>query len=231
MYPFIDIAPLFPCRVDSLTKRAQLRAYIGARPDTIVVTVVGTICRRKGQFPLIQALQHVLQQQPHLRARVLLLLIGDTVPPSLESQSIQNFIAQHQLMHNVRLVHKHIAAPELMYASDVHWSNSLAESFPLNVLEAMLLGIPVVSSRVHGIRELTHTDPPCAVVYEPDNMATLIDTLLLVLNDSYRAELRGMADAAYHHVHSHFTAPQAMAHWQRLLLQVTEMPKPGLLSQ
>jgi len=198
-------------------KRSMLRARLGASKDSIVITVVGTICYRKAQFPFVKAIHHVFNTRPALKQRVLVLLIGDDDPPSIESQLIRKYIRQHHLTKNVLFVNSHMTANEMLHAADIHWSNSLSESFPLNILEAMVLGVPVVSSQVHGLNELTNTESASTTTYPPGNSGALIDTMLTVLNDTHRPELRRMAEAAYQHVHAHFTSQHAVTRWHAIL--------------
>jgi glycosyltransferase involved in cell wall biosynthesis len=210
--------------------REDARRKIGASANTIVVTVVGTICERKAQLQMVLAFNTLLCSHK-LQTHVLIVLIGDDSPPTLQSRSIHTFINTHNLTNNVRIIPKHMTAVRaLMHAADIHWSNSRSESFPLNILEAMSLRVPVVSTQVHGMSELACGDGSCATVYQGEDWNALVRTMQLILNTSQRPQLLKKADAAYQHVHSQFGVTNAVGMWAELLSSLATRPHSKMAS-
>jgi glycosyltransferase involved in cell wall biosynthesis len=80
-----------------------------------------------------------------------------------------------------------------MQAADVFAFPSHTEGFPYAVLEAMVLGKPIVASRVGAIPQMLcdGTDEPCGVLIEPKHVHELIDGIHALAHDRARAEILG----------------------------------------
>lgn len=76
------------------------------------------------------------------------------------------------------------------------------ENCPMSVLEAMAHGKPVVASRIGGIPELV-TDGDTGLLFEPGNVAELIDCLTRLMGDP--ALRQRMGDAARKRVEENFS--------------------------
>ncbi len=135
-------------------KDAVKHARTRNRTGEIIVTATGTFSKRKRQLMLVQALSILKSKHPLLR----LIVIGK---PSQVGEpgdyayykEMEEQIERLGLTSDVALVpFSHNNLIELL-RSDIHVSVSTHESFPLNTLEAMALGVPVAVTRAGGSEE------------------------------------------------------------------------------
>lgn len=111
---------------------------------------VGRLCEQKGQLLLIEAARRLDEQSVDFE----LVLAGDgELRPEINA-----LIAQYRLESKVRItgwVSGQQVRSELL-ASRALVLPSFAEGLPVAIMEAMALGIPVISTFVAGIPELVH---------------------------------------------------------------------------
>ncbi|MEM4306328.1 MAG: glycosyltransferase family 4 protein, partial [Candidatus Caldarchaeum sp.] len=77
-------------------------------------------------------------------------------------------------------------------AADCFVFASLEESFGIVLLEAMLYGLPVVSTRTWGPSEIV-VDGETGLLYKPGDSAGLADALMRVYRDPARSKAMGEA--------------------------------------
>lgn len=103
--------------------------------------------------------------------------------------------------------------PELMRTADGIVMSSLWEGLPNVVMEAALLGIPVVATSVGGVTEII-TDGKSGVVVQPGDAALLAAGMEHLMH--LPAEIRqGMAAAAQAHVLKTFGRDQVLDVWEQ----------------
>lgn len=166
---------------------------------------IGTVGRAqavKDQACLLRAVSLLLQSQPHLRATVRVVIVGDgPLLPALRDQvqalGLQDIAwlpgASDQVQH-------------IMRALDVFVLPSLNEGVSNTVLEAMASGLPVLASRVGGNPELVAAGV-CGELFASGDAQTLCTLLAAYCaNPALRA---AHARAAREQVQQHFSM-QAM---------------------
>eukprot|EP01031_Cornospumella_fuschlensis_P030011 gene30011-36247_t len=138
-------------RPDLLKLRTDSRKILGIPEDAYVISNIGTICRRKQQHWLVDLLHKSHLSRIHTRPLYILLVGYDD--KSMYEKEVRKYIARANLTQQIFLI-KHNSYP-LHYAAaaDVHTSISTHESFPLNTLEVMCLGVPIMATPAFGIRE------------------------------------------------------------------------------
>jgi glycosyltransferase involved in cell wall biosynthesis len=111
-----------------------------------------------------------------------------------ERQRLDRLTAELCLSSSVRFVGDTDPAPYL-YGADLYLSTSIAEGFSRATLEAMAVGLPVVSTNVGGSRDLP---PGSAVLLDRANSEGFAKEILKLLSDSDRRERasRAAADAS-----------------------------------
>ncbi|HKP20371.1 MAG TPA: glycosyltransferase, partial [Thermoleophilaceae bacterium] len=90
----------------------------------------------------------------------------------------------------VHLIGATAGAMPLLAGSDVFVSASWAESFPLNVLEAMAAGVPIVATDVGGTGEAIE-DGKSGLLVPARDPGALADALAALLRDPDRAAALG----------------------------------------
>lgn len=109
----------------------------------------GTISYRKGQRTIIEAVSKLPQE---LRCQISVNFIGDGAErPKLENLCAELGVAEQiNFLGNVpnQDVYKSLAA------SNIYVLMSKNEGLPISIIEAMRIGLPVISTRISGIPEL-----------------------------------------------------------------------------
>jgi O-antigen biosynthesis protein len=155
--------------------RAEVRRRHGVPIAALVVLCVGTVCHRKGQQVLVEALGRMRRRPPELRC----LLVGLREAPELavDVEAVRAAVTRLGLKDVVRLVPE-TDAGELF-----------ALAFPRAVLEAMAFGLPIVATRTGGIVE--QLDEHSAWLCEPGDSAALGLAVESCLQDRDEAARRG----------------------------------------
>jgi len=141
-----------PCGVDTERFRpagaAGLRRSLGVEPDEPLVLFVGRIEPLKGIDILLRA---VAQMEGRFR----LLVVGGDDKDGERLADLKALAAELGIARRVLFLDAvpHSELPAYYNAADVCVVPSYYESFGLVALEAMACGIPVVASRVGGLRE------------------------------------------------------------------------------
>ena len=131
-----------------LTK-AEARARLGIEADILAICV-GTINERKGQLELAHWYQALPEE---IRARLTIMFVGATENTGLEIFRREYNVLPPEIQSKLLVVS---TTPDIgLYyrASDIFLMNSTQESYPRSTMEALLFGLPVVSTPVFGVLE------------------------------------------------------------------------------
>jgi D-inositol-3-phosphate glycosyltransferase len=157
-------------RVVATTTRSEARRSLGIDEEGRVLLVMGTVEPRKGQALLVEAFAAVADRH----ADVSIALVGDLHTPY--SQAIAEFARRAGLESRVRL-EGITPDTDLWYrASNALVCGSDVESLPRSVLDAMCLGLPVLSTNIFGLAELL-VDGDTGLLFEPLDLKAAIDGL------------------------------------------------------
>jgi len=172
--------------------RAQARARLGLPPDKVLVGIVATLRSWKGHRFLIEAMTE-------LPEGVALVIVGD----GPQRAALEALVDQHALRSRVRFAgNQHDVVPWLQ-AFDVFALPSYAnEGVPQALIQAMLVGLPSVTTHAGSISELA-LDGETALVVPPQQVAPLRDAIQRLLES---AELRKrLGEAARRHCETGFS--------------------------
>lgn len=178
--------------------RAGLRAKLNLAPDQRLVLNVGTICERKGQHVFARAVDLLWRTDPDLAKSAVFLMIGGRDTPY--DRELASFLTELN-RPNLRIVPETGEVYPYYGAADLFACSSYEESFPRVILEAMAFGVPIASSGVHGIPEMTRADRE-ALLVAPGDSAALADGLRRLLASP--TESRALAEAARSRVAAEF---------------------------
>jgi colanic acid/amylovoran biosynthesis glycosyltransferase len=149
--------------------------------DPPVVIVVGRLAPEKGHLVLIEAMASLAADGVALRARI---VGGGDIAPIIAAA-----VHDAGLDDAVDLVGE--VPPSqvrpLVESSDIFCLPTFDEGLPVSIMEAMAVGVPVVTTYVNGIPELA-VDGHTAMVVPAGNAAALADALRAAATD---VELRG----------------------------------------
>jgi lipopolysaccharide/colanic/teichoic acid biosynthesis glycosyltransferase len=161
------------------------RATHGVSADAVVVTFIGRLTRDKGVVELHHAWQIVRRRQP--RARLVVVGPLDSTEPE-----IQAMVSQFSADDTVRVVGLDWNAPPILAASDVLCLPTYREGFPVTLLEAAAMAVPVVATTVPGCVDAV-IDGVTGTLVPPRNAGALAEALEAYIED---APLRAAHGAA-----------------------------------
>ena len=131
---------------------------------------VGELLPNKNQKMAIRMMQQVVKQFPDAQ----LLLAGN----GPEKENLENLIAELGLEQNIKMLGYCTYLEKYQRITGVLVACSKREGLPLNLVEAMLTGNPVVASINRGHRELIHDGENGYLVNSVEQMAERVIGLL-----------------------------------------------------
>jgi sugar transferase (PEP-CTERM/EpsH1 system associated) len=156
-----------------------------------VVFTVGTVGRAvpvKNQLMLIQAVELLLKQHPHLQNKLRLIIVGDgELLPKLHA-----YIDENQLQDNIELLGERNDIYDILKTLDLFVLPSLAEGIALTLLEAMASGLPIIATNVGGNPELIESGVNGQLI-PSENTKALADSILYYVNNFPCCEKQGIA--------------------------------------
>lgn len=153
--------------------RGEVRESLGIQDDELVILFVGSLIERKGIADLVSAWR-LLGARPRVR----LLLIAKP------SATRETQLVEELALEDDRVIHlpgvKYEDVPAYFGASDIFFFPSHLEGYGIVVGEAMASGLPVVTTRAQGIREVIAEGETAlaAEVGTPPQLAALLAELL-----------------------------------------------------
>jgi L-malate glycosyltransferase len=169
----VVIQGIFPERVrDQLRHRDEVRAELGIGPDEVVVGTVAHFRPQKGYPILLGAARRVVDSGLPVR----FVAVGRG-PQEADIRAIHSRLG---LGDRFLLTGFREDATRVMAAFDVFVLASHYEGLPLALMEALVLGVPVVATRVGGIPEGVTDGQEGLLVppSRPDLLAHAIETLV-----------------------------------------------------
>ena len=181
--------------------REAVRAALELPDDAVVVGTVSRLFKEKGHTYLLQACARLAEDIPPLR--LLIVGTGDQLD-ALRAQAQALGIADRVLFTGF-----YADLPGALRAMDIFAQPSiLHEGFPTSVLEAQVMGLPVIASDIGGTRE-TMAPGETGLLVPPRKVGALAEAVRQLAE---RPELRRkMAAAARPFVTGSFTLEQMLA--------------------
>ena len=195
---WIDLAAIDEFR--RTHQREPSRIELGRALERRLVINIGTVCDRKAQHIFARAVDLLWRNAPELAAQTDFLMVGGRATPY--DYALRDFLTtlgrpNLQIIGETANVYPYYAAADLFVCS------SYEESFPRVVLEAMAFALPIVSTAVHGVPEITRPEIE-AVLVPPGDTAALAEAMQRQLSDPVAAQK--MARAARTRVAAEFDA-------------------------
>lgn len=211
IYNGIDSTEFLPTN-----SRKDIREKFNLREGDFVLGTVGILTTQKGHCYLIQAVSQLVKRYPN----TVLLVVGK----GELKEKLQEMVHKMGLQENVRFLGLRRDIPNLLNCMDVFVFPSLWEGTPLALLEAMLMGLPVVASSVDGILEIVE-DGKNGILVPPRNVGVLSDAIdRLIRNPQLR---RNLGKAAREHILEKFEVRQYIRKLESLYNRLWEEKLEG----
>ena len=156
----------------SLNKVASFKKEIGLADDELVVGCVGRLSQVKGQDVFVKATKIVLKVFPRVR----FLLIGRGLDYS--NHEFIDVLKKHSNINNFILLGERSDIPTCLKSMDLFCLPSRSEGFPNSLGEAMLAGIPCVSTDAGDASTLGGKDVPIVKVGNHEDLANKLVKVL-----------------------------------------------------
>ena len=165
----------------------HVREELRIPADAFVAGMVGNFYadQRKDQPTICRSLPHLFSNVRNAH----FIFIGDDVGGATEMQKCIALCRELNVIDRVHFLRKRSDIPDLLESLDIYVHSSVNESHLLAVIEAMLLGLPVVVSDIGALLEVTGSGE-CAVTFKTGDAADLAGKLIpLVKDHGRRSEL------------------------------------------
>lgn len=128
----------------------------------------------KNQQMLIDAMKILKKNYPMIK----LILVGDGVL----REKFEKEIKENLLQNNVLLLGYRTDIPELLQIADLYVATSKREGLPVNIIEAMISGLPLVVTNCRGQRELVE-DGKNGYIVEIGDVDSLVQKIINIYTD------------------------------------------------
>ena len=169
--------------------RAALRGEFGARDGDCVIVAVSRLVRHKGYPELLEAMRAT-------PGNAVLWVVGERLATDRGEEMGPHFDRAAQALGRrlVLLGYRH-DVPRVLAAADAFCLPSHFEGLPMSAIEAMLTGLPVVSTSIRGPREMVVPEETGLLV-PPMQVAPLAAALSRLAGDpALRARMGGAGRA------------------------------------
>ena len=161
--------------------RKKYREYLGIPANHFILINVGSLTLQKSQRDLIKIMKMTIQKD----SSITLLIVGDgPLKKDLEKQ-----IFDHHLEKNIKLLGLRQDVESLLYISDAFILTSKWEGLPISILEAMAVGLPIISTAVGGIPEIIK-DSMNGFLINYGDYRSFSETILLLKNKILKTNVK-----------------------------------------
>ena len=192
---------------DPIRNREQVRLELGIQNDVPIVVTVGRLTYQKAHAILLNSIPSVLKFFPNAH----FLIVGDgplyTIL-KLQAESLE--ISNHVLFLGTRS-----DVYDILRSSDMFVLSSRFEGLPIALLEAMSIGLPVISTRVEGVDEIIHNNEEGLLV-GVENINDLANAIIDLLSN--KAKRQKMGKAGKDRVSDGFSFEQMCHEYAKLLV-------------
>jgi len=175
--------------------RSEARRQLGIPADAVVFGTIGRLAPTKGLSYLLEAFCTVRQEVPSAH----LVLLGDG-PSRVE---LEQAAAQGPCPEAIHFLGYRPNIDQLLQGLDVFALSSVAEGMPRVILEAMVAGVPCVSTNVGGIPEMLERGAAGMLV--PPRDAEKLARAMLVWVNMPEPERKARVDRAREYARRHYS--------------------------
>lgn len=164
----------------SFEETLKLRYSLGYKQGQIIILCIGELNKNKNQVTVINSISKVIDKIPNVK----LLLAGN----GPMEQKLRRVVSELGLNGKVDFLGYRNDLEKYLNLCDVVISASIREGLPLNVMEAMLCGKPVIVSNNRGHRELVDNRVN-GLINEPYDVDGIVKSIIEIYeNEKLRNE-------------------------------------------
>ena len=157
-------------------EKENLKQELKIDDKSVVCTYVAELNKNKNQQLLIKAIKRLKDDNNN----VTLLLVGK----GKYEQRLLKLIKKLNIEDNVKMLGYRSDIVKILSITDIYLASSLREGLPVNVMEAMYMGLPIVAVDNRGHRELVQHNENGFIVEQNNVMENNMSSYLnLLVND------------------------------------------------
>lgn len=168
----------------SAKEKKEIRNSLGLDEKDFIMIYPAELSKRKRQIWLINALSDFIKKNSNVH----LLLPGKD---SLNGKC-QKIVEEKGLSNQIHFLGYRNDIPKLLKISNLALSSANQEGLPVNIMEAMYVGLPIVGTDCRGNRDLIKDNINGYLIQLNDNkrFASCVEKLYLVKNDKFSNKSR-----------------------------------------
>lgn len=205
IYPGIDLASFDPNAWNKQHERQQL----GLREDQLVIGFVGRLIPGKDVEFLVGAFARLLKRVVEMADRCVLLICG---PDGGALASILEEVRSLDLQNHFRYLPPPANVAQVMCLFDVFAMSSRSEGLPGVILEAMAMGLPIISTATGSIPEVVCEN---GYVSEVGDVKPFVSHLTWLARSSEKRQRMGEASLR---IAARFSSRNAVGRYEELLI-------------
>lgn len=158
-------------------EKDKLRQEVGIKKDDFVMLCIGELNDNKNQIMQIEAVKELVKEYKNIK----LLLAGEGDKRAFLEQKIE----EYSLKDNVKLLGYRNDISKLLKITNLSLSTSKREGLPVNVIESLICGIPVIGTNCRGTRDLIK-DGINGYIVETDDVQRIIELINCSMNMNFK---------------------------------------------
>lgn len=161
-------------------EKKELRKSLAIKDNDFLIIYVAELSKRKNQSMLLKAIKN-LKRQGYNNIKVLL--------PGKDSlkERYQQYVNKNRLQNEIKFLGFREDVPKLMKISDLCVSTSKQEGLPVNIIEAMMCGLPIIATNCRGNRDLVHNNINGYII-DLNDVKMLEDSIINIYNNELEIE-------------------------------------------
>ena len=194
----------------SKSTRTRSELFPSLPDNAFIFAMVGRLAPVKNHVRVLHAFRKVIDRE----AQAYLLMAG-TGP--LETQ-LKTIVEEEGLQRNVIFLGFRRDVPDILHNIDAYLMPSLREGLPMALMEAMVCGLPVITSETTGMRELI-PDETLGYLLNPNSIESIANTMLDVIA-SKEGERCARGQRARARILENFTATAMANRYENLYREI-----------
>ena len=161
---------------DYKANRTQIKKKLNIPSHRKIIVNISPFKRQKNLMLLLEIIYELSKTHGD---KFFTIIVGD----GKDRAKMENFINRHELNEHILLTGFLPDVRDILSISAVYVSTSLWEGLPRTVLEAMLMGVPVIAPSIGGIKEVIK-DNENGFLYTPWEKAEALELIKKVVDDT-----------------------------------------------
>ena len=151
-------------------EKHELRQNLGLKDNDFVIIYVAELSKRKNQGMLIKTVKKLIDEGKD-NIKVIL--------PGIDSRNgyYQEMTKKLEIEKNIKFLGYRKDIPKLLKISNLYVSTAKQEGLPVNIIEAMFSGLPIIATDCRGNRDVAEK------VVNIDNINELYESIKKYIND------------------------------------------------